>query len=293
VPQRGDKRAFLDTVEENAREAFQRARLRRATDFDARSRALKELGDALGLGEAPLRIECFDVSHLGGTEVVASMVVFEDGLPKKSEYRRFKLSQDRNDDVAAMREVIGRRFKRLVEQRGEPVIGDDGTPRKFAYPPNLVIIDGGRGQLNAALAAVADLPIDDVAFVGLAKRFEELHVPGRARPVVLPRGSEALFLVQRVRDEAHRFAITYQRGRRRTGVASSELDGIPGVGPTRRAALLKRYGSLAAVRRATVEDLEGVPGISRTLAVQVHRHLHPADDTAEPPAEVAAEQETM
>ncbi|MEX1179127.1 MAG: excinuclease ABC subunit UvrC [Nitriliruptor sp.] len=278
VPQRGDKRAFLETVEENAREAFHRARLKRATDFDARSRALKELGDALELDEAPLRIECFDISHLGGTEVVASMVVFEDGLPKKSEYRRFKLSEDRNDDFAAMHEVIGRRFRRLVESRGEPVIGDDGQPRKFAYPPNLVIVDGGRGQLNAALEAVEDLPVDDVAFVGLAKRFEELHVPGRSRPVVLPRGSEALFLVQRVRDEAHRFAITYQRGRRRSSVATSELDSIPGIGRTRRAALLERYGSLAAVKRASVEDLEGVPGISRTLATQVHEHLHPSSE---------------
>jgi excinuclease ABC subunit C len=284
VPQRGDKRAFLDNVEENAREAFHRGRLKRATDFDARSRALKELGDALSLDEAPLRIECFDISHLGGTEVVASMVVFEDGLPKKSEYRRFKLSEDKNDDFAAMHEVIGRRFKRLVESRGAPVIDEDGNPRKFAYPPNLVIVDGGRGQLGAALDAVTDLPVDDVAFVGLAKRFEELHVPDRARPVVLPRGSEALFLVQRIRDEAHRFAITYQRGRRRSSVATSELDAIPGVGPTRRAALLERWGSLAAVRTASVEELAGARGISRTLAIQIHDHLHPAASDGDVPA---------
>ncbi|WP_052667612.1 excinuclease ABC subunit UvrC [Nitriliruptor alkaliphilus] len=274
VPQRGDKKAFLETVEENAREAFQRARMKRATDFDARSRALKELGDALALDEAPLRIECFDISHLGGTEVVASMVVFEDGLPKKSEYRRFKLSQDKNDDFAAMHEVIGRRFRRLVEAKGEPILDEEGTPRKFAYPPNLVIVDGGRGQLNAALAAVEDLPIDEVAFAGLAKRFEELHVPDRARPVVLPRGSEALFLVQRIRDEAHRFAITYQRGRRTKLVATSELDAIPGIGPGRRKALLTRFGSVAAITRASVEDLTAVPGISRTLAAQIHDHLH-------------------
>ncbi|MEX0835259.1 MAG: helix-hairpin-helix domain-containing protein, partial [Nitriliruptor sp.] len=196
----------------------------------------------------------------------------------------FKLSEDKNDDVAAMQEVIGRRFKRLVESRGQPVIGEDGQPRKFAYPPNLVIVDGGRGQLNAALAAVEDLPIDDVAFAGLAKRFEELHVPGRSRPVVLPRGSEALFLVQRVRDEAHRFAITYQRGRRRSSLASSELDTIPGIGRTRRAALLERFGSLAVVRRATVEDLQGVPGLSRTLATQVYDHLHPTDAGPDRPA---------
>jgi excinuclease ABC subunit C len=278
VPQRGDKRAFLDTVEGNAREAFQRSRMKRATDFESRSRALKELADALELDEAPLRIECFDISHLGGTEVVASMVVFEDGLPKKSEYRRFKLSQDRNDDFAAMHEVIGRRFRRLVEAKGEPILDEAGNPRKFAYPPNLVIVDGGRGQLNAALAAIEELPVDDVAFAGLAKRYEELHVPDRARPVVLPRGSEALFLVQRVRDEAHRFAITYQRGRRTKLVATSQLDAIPGIGETRRQALLKRFGSLAAVRRASLDDLVEVPGISRRLASQIHDHLHPAQE---------------
>ena len=274
VPKRGDKLDLLTTVGDNAREAFARTRLKRAADFDSRSRALTELSDALGLAEAPLRIECFDISHLGGTGVVASMVVFEDGLPRKSEYRRFKVSEDRNDDFAAMAEVVRRRFLRLVESRGEPVLDEDGVPRKFAYPPNLVIVDGGRGQLNAALAAVADLEIGDVAFAGLAKRFEELHVPDRARPVILPRGSEALFLVQRVRDEAHRFAITYQRSRRKGSVAASELDDIPGVGPTRRQALLERFGSSAAVRRATVADLLGVPGISRTLAAQIHEHLH-------------------
>jgi excinuclease ABC subunit C len=201
------------------------------------------------------------------------MVVFEDGLPRKSEYRRFKLSQDRNDDFAAMHEVIGRRFRRLVESRGQPVTDEDGNRRRFAYPPNLVIIDGGRGQLHAALDAVADLPVDDVAFAGLAKRFEELHLPDRARPVILPRGSEALFLVQRIRDEAHRFAITYQRNRRSRTVVS-ELDGIPGVGPARRRALLERFGSARGVRAASVEQLTEAPGISRTLAAQIRDHLH-------------------
>jgi excinuclease ABC subunit C len=275
VPQRGAKLAFLETVTENAREAYQRTRLKRASDFESRSRALKELQDALDLDEAPLRIECFDISHLGGTEVVGSMVVFEDGLPKKSDYRRFKLSVDVNDDVANMREVIRRRFARLAEERAAPLVAPgEETPRRFAYPPNLVIVDGGVGQLNAALEGVADLPADDVAFVGLAKRFEELWVPGRSKPVVLPRGSESLYLVQRVRDEAHRFAITYQRGRRSKQVASSALDGVPGVGPERRKALLRRFGSVAAIRRASVEDLLEVPGVSRTIAAAVHDHLH-------------------
>ncbi|MFA9428836.1 excinuclease ABC subunit UvrC [Egicoccus sp. AB-alg2] len=294
VPQRGDKVAFLETVGENAREAFQRARLKRASDFESRSRALKELQEALDLDEAPLRIECFDISHLGGTEVVGSMVVFEDGLPKKSDYRRFKLSIDRNDDFASMREVIRRRFARLAQTRTaddvvEDPVGDPGgevtaidatadavdpVARRFAYPPNLVIIDGGVGQLNAALEGAGELATADVAFVGLAKKFEELWLPGRARPVVLPRGSEALYLVQRVRDEAHRFAITYQRNRRSKLVASSALDGVAGVGPTRRKALFRQFGSVAAMKRASVEELMAVPGVSRRIATAVHDHLH-------------------
>ena len=302
VPQRGDKRKALETVAENAREAFQRNRLKRGSDFNARSRALEELQEALDLEDAPLRIECVDISHLGGTEVVASMVVFEDGLPRKSEYRRFKISQDRNDDFAAMREVLRRRFRRLVEERAMPIVDDDGEARKFAYPPNLVIVDGGPGQLNAALAGVADVLreedgsvagpeafpvgddvapvevpagglVDDVAFAALAKQFEELWLPGRRTPVVLPRGSEALYLVQRVRDEAHRFAVAYQRTRRRSSVQHSELDDVPGIGPARRSALLARFGSAAAVRGSSVEDLMTVDGISRTLATQVLEHL--------------------
>ncbi len=302
MPQRGDKRTALETVAENAREAFQRNRLKRGSDFNARSRAMEELQEALDLEDAPLRIECVDISHLGGTEVVASMVVFEDGLPRKSEYRRFKLSQDRNDDYAAMREVLRRRFRRLLEERAQPIVGDDGEARKFAYPPNLVLVDGGPGQLNAALAGVADvlhdgeadvpagdaypvgedvLPaaapsgglVDDVAFAALAKQFEELWLPGRRTPVVLPRGSEALYLVQRVRDEAHRFAVTYQRKRRRSSVQHSELDDVPGIGPARRAALLERFGSADAVRRSSIEDLVAVEGISRTLATRVLEQL--------------------
>ena len=302
VPQRGDKKRALETVEENAREAFQRNRLKRGSDFNARSRALEELQEALDLDDAPLRIECVDVSHLGGTEVVASMVVFEDGLPRKSEYRRFKLREDRNDDYAAMHEVLRRRFQRLLEEQARPIVDEDGEPRKFAYPPNLVLVDGGPGQLNAALAGVAevlrsadeDVPapeayptgedvapapapsgglVDDIAFAALAKQFEELWLPGRSTPVVLPRGSEALYLVQRVRDEAHRFAVTYQRRRRRSSVQHSELDDVPGIGPTRRSALLERFGSVAAIRRSSVEDLVTVHGISRTLATEVLEHL--------------------
>jgi excinuclease ABC subunit C len=315
VPQRGEKRDVLETVADNAREAFQRNRLRRGSDFNARSRALEELQEALDLDDAPLRIECVDISHLAGTEVVASMVVFEDGLPKKADYRRFKLSQDRNDDFAAMREVFRRRFTRLLDERASPVIDDDGSARRFAYPPNLVVVDGGPGQLNAALAGVADvvrstdggggtgaraggpevmagadeefpvgedvLPadaptgglLDEVAFCALAKRFEELWLPGRSEPVVLPRGSEALYLVQRVRDEAHRFAVSYQRRRRTDGVQRSELDDVPGIGPARRSALLERFGSVAALRRSTVDDLATVPGISTTIATQVLDHL--------------------
>jgi excinuclease ABC subunit C len=279
VPQRGDKAQFIQTVKDNAREAFERHRLRRASDFTARSQALRELQEALDLDTAPLRIECYDISHLGGTDVVASMVVFEDGLPKKSDYRRFKLSQDRNDDFAAMREVIKRRFSRLVEEQA----AGRAAEGKFAYPPSLVIVDGGRGQLTAALEGlreveageVADL-VDEVAFVALAKRFEELHLPARPGPVVLPRGSEALYLVQRVRDEAHRFAVTYQRGRR-TRTVASRLEDIAGIGPNRRKALLRRFGSLQGIKDATVEELAEVAGVSRTLAERIATELGRAE----------------
>lgn len=283
VPQRGARKRLMETVEANAREAFERARLRRASDFNARSQALEQLQEHLELEEAPLRIECFDISHLGGTEVVASMVVFEDGLPRKSDYRRFKLRQDRNDDYAAMKEVVFRRFRRFAEEQRLPA-----SQRKFGYPPNLVIIDGGPGQLGAALEGFEELRIqipdaallDDVRFVGLAKRFEELFVPERRRPVVLPRGSEALYLVQRVRDEAHRFAISYQRQRRTKSVASSALDGIVGVGAGRRKTLLTHFGSVKRIRAASVEELAAIPGISSTLAARIHDHLQKQDSGA-------------
>jgi excinuclease ABC subunit C len=275
VPRRGSKQQVMQTVRDNAREAFERHRLKRASDFNARSQALRELQEQLDLGTSPLRIECYDISHLGGTEVVASMVVFEDGLPRKSEYRRFKLSQDRNDDFAAMREVIRRRFARLAEEYDAPERG------KFAYPPSLVVIDGGPGQLAAAqegvrqvdaTGPVADV-IGEVAFVSLAKRHEELFLPGRPHPIALPRGSDALYLVQRIRDEAHRFAITFQRKRRTRSVTTTELDGIAGIGPERRKALLRRFGSVKAIRESPVDEIASVPGISETLAERVKQAL--------------------
>ncbi|MEX2532517.1 MAG: excinuclease ABC subunit UvrC [Nitriliruptoraceae bacterium] len=272
TPQRGDKRALIALAETNAREFFTRSRLKRTNDFDARSRALRSLQDALGMAEAPLRIECFDISHLGGEGVVASMVVFEDGLPKRSEYRKFKLSHDQNDDYQAMREVLRRRFMRLQNHTDtKQVLGT--VSDSFAQRPNLVLIDGGSGQLNAAREGAAELGVSEIMFVGLAKRFEELWLEKRKQPVVLARDSEARYLVQRVRDEAHRFAITYQRTTRTAAITQSALDGIPGVGPKRRAALLKQFGSVHAVKNATVAELSAVSGVSSTLATTILTEL--------------------
>ena len=280
VPQRGDRRAFLDLVGANARQAFERTRLRRAADLASRSAALEELRVRLDLPDAPFRIECFDISHLGGTEVVASMAVFEDGLPLKDAYRRFKLRVDANDDPAAMREVVRRRFERLLRDRAEPSRPDDARRRGFATPPDLVLIDGGPIQLRAALEAVADLPVEGVAFAALAKRLEELWRPGRREPVLLPRGSEALYLVQRVRDEAHRVAVSYQRRRRTSAVRGSALEEVPGIGPARRRALLRTFGSVAGVRSASDEDLLAVPGVSPTLVGALRAHLGGPEDAA-------------
>jgi excinuclease ABC subunit C len=277
VPQRGQRREFLATVAENARQHLQRARMRRASDLASRSAALEDLRSHLGLEEAPLRIECFDISHLGGTEVVGSMVVLEDGLPRPQAYRRFKLRVDANDDPAAMREVVRRRFERLLTEQAEPLDAAPSRRRGFAYPPQLVVIDGGPTQLAAALEGVADLPLEGVAFVALAKRFEELWLPGADRPVVLPRGSEALYLVQRVRDEAHRFAITYQRSRRTRSVRGSALEDVPGIGPGRRGELLRRFGSVRGVREATDEQLLEVRGLSPTLVAALREHLGAAE----------------
>jgi excinuclease ABC subunit C len=282
VPQRGEKRTLLGTVEQNAKEAFTRHKLQRASDFDARARALKELQDHLGLSEAPLRIECYDISNLQGNQVVGSMVVFEDGLPRKSEYRRFEVrSVDGQDDVASLTEVLGRRLARLAAERDLPPVleGEDEAQkrgRKFAYPPNLIVVDGGKPQLGAALDAVAASGAVGLSVVALAKRMEEVYVPGRDEPVLVPRGSEALYLLQRVRDEAHRFAIAYHRNLRGKAMTTSVLDNIPGIGEGRRKQLIRHFGSARKVREASVDQLKSVPGVGDTLAETLWRHLHPA-----------------
>lgn len=270
VPQRGEKRALLQTVTENAQQAFARHRLKRSSDFAARSRQLRELQGHIGMEEAPLRIECFDISNLGPSEAVGSMVVFEDGLPKRSDYRRFAIKWTEGpNDVAMMGEVIRRRFARFVEDRHKEALG-----RKFAYPPNLVVIDGGRGQLNKAVEVMDDLGVDGVATISLAKRMEEIYLPGEPQPVVIPRGSEALYLLQSIRDEAHRFAISYHRLKREKRMTRSALDGIPGLGETRRKKLLKHFGSVKQIRAASVDELASVRGIPQTVAVAVFDALH-------------------
>jgi excinuclease ABC subunit C len=257
--------------------------MRRASDLSTRSRALHEIQDALGLEQAPLRIECYDVSNLQGTHVVASMVVFEDGLARKGEYRRFSIRGTGGEgDVAAIGEVITRRFRRYLDEReatgeldtlGDAENGDpgelDGRQRKFAYPPGLVVVDGGPAQADAAARALAELGIDDVAVCGLAKRLEEVWLPGDDAPVIMPRSSEGLYLLQRVRDEAHRFAITYHRAKRSKALAVSELDAVPGLGPARRATLLRHFGSVRRMAGATEAELAEVPGIGPQLAASV------------------------
>ncbi|MGH8886462.1 MAG: excinuclease ABC subunit UvrC [Egibacteraceae bacterium] len=273
VPQRGEKRALLDTVRENAVEAFHQHRLKRAKDFNARSQALSELQEALGLVDAPLRIECYDISTLQGANSVASMVVMEDGLPRRGEYRRFRIKGvEGQDDFAMMHEVITRRFRRFLEESSQPA----SSGRRFAYPPNLVIVDGGKGQLSAARRALDDLGVEGVDLCALAKRLEEVYLPDRDEPILLPRSSEALYLLQRIRDEAHRFAVTYHRTLRGKQMTSSAFDDIPGVGPARRKALLERFGSLKRVREATVCELAEVTGISEVIAQRIHNHLHQA-----------------
>ncbi len=273
VPQRGDKRSLMETVERNAQEAFARHRVKRAGDLTARSLALSELQEALDLPDAPLRIECMDVSHVQGTNVVASMVVFEDGLAKKSDYRRFQVAQG-TDDTAAMAEVVRRRFARHLKEEEDRrdeqgVAAEEGRPRRFAYPPNLLVVDGGQPQVAAAARSLSELGVHDVAVCGLAKRMEEVWLPDDPDPVILPRTSEALYLLQRVRDEAHRFAITYHRQKRSAGMLVSLLDDVPGLGDTRRKALMKEFGSLKRLRAASVEELTRVPGIGRRTAEAV------------------------
>lgn len=285
VPQRGDKRSLLETVERNAKEAFVRHRVRRAGDLTARSLALQELQEALDLPDAPLRIECIDVSHVQQTNVVASMVVFEDGLPKKSDYRRFAVSHG-TDDTAAMAEVVRRRFARHLKDEADRrdeqgVAAEEGRPRRFAYPPNLLVVDGGAPQVAAASRSLAELGIVDIAVCGLAKRMEEVWLPDDPDPVILPRTSEGLYLLQRVRDEAHRFAITYHRQKRSTSMLVSLLDDVPGLGDTRRKALMKRFGSLKRLRAATTEELMEVPGIGRRTAEAVQAAIAEPAEPAE------------
>ncbi|WP_327227121.1 excinuclease ABC subunit UvrC [Streptomyces platensis] len=342
IPQRGDKKDLMATVARNAQQALGLHKTKRASDLTTRSRALEEIAGALGLDSVPLRIECFDISHLQGDDVVASMVVFEDGLARKSEYRRFQIKTFQGqDDVRSMHEVIGRRFKRYLQEKqkaGEwteepaddarvddngatastaaagpddepdPMAGrptdEDGRPKRFAYPPQLVVVDGGAPQVAAARRALDELGIDDVAVCGLAKRLEEVWLPEDDDPVVLPRSSEGLYLLQRVRDEAHRFALAYQRSKRTKRLKSSPLDTVAGLGDTRRQALLKHFGSLKKLRAATVDEICEVPGVGRKTAETVAAALAGAapsapavntatgeiiEDDGAPPAALSAE----
>ncbi|NYI77937.1 excinuclease ABC subunit UvrC [Nocardioides panzhihuensis] len=284
VPQRGDKKTLQETVAKNAKQALALHKTRRASDLTTRNRALEEIQEALELDEVPLRIECYDISHLQGTEIVASMVVFEDGLARKSEYRRFIIKgQDGSDDVKAMHEVITRRFKRLLDEQSTSVVSTEvegpsgpmlvdpetGRPRKFAYAPGLVVVDGGAPQVAAAQRALAELGVNDIPVVGLAKRLEEVWVPQEEDPVILPRSSEGLYLLQRIRDEAHRFAIGHHRGRRSKSMVESLLDDVPGLGEVRRKTLMKHFGSLKKLRTATVEEIAQVPGIGPGTATAI------------------------
>jgi len=279
VPQRGDKRALMQTVEQNAKQALARHKTKRSGDLTTRSKALEEIQEALGLETAPLRIECFDVSNLQGTEIVASMVVFEDGLPRKSEYRRFTVRFEGQNDVAAMHEVITRRFERLLraqndnDEDGPGIDPETGRPRKFAYAPALVVVDGGPPQVAAAKKAMDELGITDIALCGLAKRLEEVWLPIDVDPVILPRTSEGLYLLQRIRDEAHRFAITHHRSRRTRTMVRSELDDVAGLGAARRKALMKVFGSVKKLRAATAEEIAIVPGIGLYTAQSIVESL--------------------
>ncbi len=273
VPKRGDKRALQATVTQNAQDAFNRHRLKRTNDHNSRARALNELQEHLDLPVAPLRIECYDMSHIQGSDYVGSMVVMEDGLPKKSDYRRFKIqSVPGNDDFAAMGEVLTRRFTAYLSEREVPVEQREG---RFSYPPQLLVVDGGKGQLGVAVRVLDELGLaDEIPVVSLAKQFEEVFVPGRSASIRLPRQSEALYLLQRIRDESHRFAITFHRQLRDKRMTRSALDGIAGLGPARKKRLAKELGGVNAVKRATLEDLKKLPWLPDEVAENVFRTLH-------------------
>ncbi len=281
VPQRGDKRSLLETVTRNAEGEFTRHRMRRASDHNSRSRALTELQDHLGLPEAPLRIECYDMAHLQGSDYVGSMVVLEDGLPNKREYRRFKINDvEGNDDYAAMAEVVRRRLQAYLDERDRPVNERGDKPGKFAYPPQLLLVDGGKGQLSAAKRVIDELDLtDEIPVAGLAKRFEEVFIPGRSQPVEIPRGSEALFMLQRIRDEAHRFANTFHGERRSKRMTTSALDGIPGLGEVRLKKLMKALGGVNAVKRAELDELRALSFLPDAVAEAVYGKFHSAPET--------------
>jgi excinuclease ABC subunit C len=273
IPQRGDKRSLHETVTMNAREEFTRQRMKRASDHNARSKALSEIQDLLRLPEAPLRIECYDMAHLHGTDYVGSMVVLEDGLPAKREYRRFKIKTvEGNDDYAAMKEVLTRRLSAYIEERDEPT-GD--KPGRFAYPPQLLLVDGGKGQLSVAIEVVKELGLEDeIPVASLAKKFEEVFIPGQSNPVNVPRGSEALYMLQRIRDEAHRFANSFHRELRDKRMKESVLDGIAGLGESRRQRLLKEFGTLKAVKEAPLEQLQALPWLPDAVALAIFHKIH-------------------
>jgi excinuclease ABC subunit C len=280
IPQRGDKRSLHETVTMNAREEFTRQRMKRASDHNARSKALSEIQDLLRLPEAPLRIECYDMAHLHGTDYVGSMVVLEDGLPAKREYRRFKIKTvEGNDDYAAMKEVLTRRLSAYIEERDEPT-GD--KPGRFAYPPQLLLVDGGKGQLSVAIEVVKELGLEDeIPVASLAKKFEEVFIPGQSHPVNVPRGSEALYMLQRIRDEAHRFANSFHRELRDKRMKESVLDGIAGLGESRRQRLLKELGTLKAVKEAPLEQLQALPWLPDAVALAIFHKIH--GDSSETP----------
>jgi len=270
IAERGQKSELAETGAGNAAEVLRLHRMTRAQDLNARSTALRALQDAIGMDTAPLRIECYDVSHTQGTNAVASMVVFEDGMARKKEYRQFAIA-DAADDLSSMRETLRRRFKRYLEEQTLPL--EEREQARFAYPPQLVVVDGGAPQVTAAKAVLDEMGITDVALIGLAKRLEEVWLPGETFPVILPRGSEAMYLLQRVRDEAHRFAIRHHRAKRTRAMTQTELDTIPGVGPTRAKALIRHFGSLKRLREASVDQIALVPGVGNDMARVIHAAL--------------------